>query len=84
MEVLQGYIRVQERGAAIADRVAAPNGKYTYSTPECSKVASRHVSRLPLSNYHLWHLIGRPNRIVEEREPFTPTLFYFVKQVNES
>jgi hypothetical protein len=39
--------RVQESGAAIADRVASPKGKY--NNPECSKVVSRYNSRLPLS-----------------------------------
>ena len=39
--------RVQDSGAAIADGVAAPNGKY--NNPECSKVASRYNLRLPLS-----------------------------------
>ena len=39
--------RVQDSGAAITDRVAAPNGKY--NNPESSKVASRYDSRLPLS-----------------------------------
>jgi hypothetical protein len=39
--------RVQDSGAAIAGRVAALKGKY--NNPKCSKVASRHVSRLPLS-----------------------------------
>ena len=38
---------VQDNGAAIADRVAAPNGKY--NNPEGSKVASRYDSRLQLS-----------------------------------
>jgi hypothetical protein len=41
--------RVQDSGAAIADRDAASNGKYNYCTPECSKVASRYNSRLLLS-----------------------------------
>jgi hypothetical protein len=39
--------RVQDSGAAIADRVAGPNGKY--NNPESCKVASRYDSRLPLS-----------------------------------
>ena len=39
--------RVQDSGAAITDRVAAPNGKY--NNPESSKVASRYHSRLPLA-----------------------------------
>jgi hypothetical protein len=39
--------RVQDSGAAIAHRVAAPNGKY--NNPECSKVASRYDLRQPLS-----------------------------------
>jgi hypothetical protein len=41
--------RVQNTGAAISDRAAAPNGKYNYHTPKCSKVASRYNSRLVLS-----------------------------------
>ena len=39
--------RVQDSGAAIADRVVAP--KVKYNNPECSKVASRYNSRLHLS-----------------------------------
>jgi len=35
------------RGAVIADRVAAPKEKY--NNPECSKVVSRYNSRLLLS-----------------------------------
>jgi len=38
--------RVQDSGAAIADRAVAPNGKYTYSTPECSHLACRYNSQL--------------------------------------
>jgi hypothetical protein len=38
--------RVQDSGAAIADRVAAPIGKY--NNLEHSKVARRYNSRLPL------------------------------------
>jgi hypothetical protein len=39
--------RVQNSGAAITDRVAAPNGKY--NNPESSKVDSRYDSRLLLT-----------------------------------
>jgi len=39
--------RVQDSGAAITDRVAAPNGKY--NNPESSKVASRYDPQLLLS-----------------------------------
>jgi hypothetical protein len=49
MEVLPGYIPVQNSGAAITDRVAALNGKHKYSTLECCKVASRYNSQLQLS-----------------------------------
>jgi hypothetical protein len=38
---------VQDNGAAIADRVAATNGKY--NNTECSKLPSRYDSQLPLS-----------------------------------
>jgi hypothetical protein len=40
---------VQDSGAVIAYRAAAPNGKYNYSTSEYSKVASRYDFQLPLS-----------------------------------
>jgi len=39
--------RVQDSGAAIADSLAAQNGKY--NNPEGSKVASRYDLQLPLS-----------------------------------
>ena len=39
--------RVQDSGAAIADRVATPKGKY--NNPKGSKVASRYDSRLEMS-----------------------------------
>ena len=39
--------RVRDSGAGIADRVAAPKGKY--NNPECSNVASRYNSQLPFS-----------------------------------
>jgi len=38
--------RVQDSGAAIADHVTSPIGKYTHFTHECSEVASGYNAQL--------------------------------------
>jgi len=64
------------RGAVIADHVAAPKEKYNNS--ECSKVASRYDSRLPLTNITIatW-LDDQIGSLYEERKPSVPTPFKF-------
>jgi len=77
--------RAQESGAAIADHAAALNGKYTYFTPECSKVASRYDLQRPLYIITIGTWVDdQTGSLCEERKPSASTLFNFIKHTPTS
>jgi hypothetical protein len=65
--------RVQDSGVAIRDCVAAPSGKYNYPRIFLSGYQVQFATTIV--NYYVWHLIGRPNRIVLRRESYLSQLY---------